>query len=66
MHILFLLVIIPFSLLLASLGTAALVLVFTAIVEFPVVLAGLLATGWFAYYNIGRFAKRQGIPCQQM
>lgn len=66
MHIVFLLLIIPFALLVAILGISAAVLLLSIIVEFPVSLAGLLALGWFAYYNLGKFARDQGVPCQQM
>ena len=66
MHIVFLLLIIPLALLVAILGVSVALLVLSAIFEFPVVLAGLIALAWFAYYNLGKFAKRPGMPCQIM
>ena len=66
MHIVLLVLIIPFALFLSGLTVAALLLVFTAVVEFPATLAALIAMGWFGYYNLGRFARRQEIPCEQI
>lgn len=65
MHILLLIVVVPFAILLGGLGLLGLTVFMSFIIEFPLALLVLLGIGVLRYYLVTMSAKRE-VPCEQM
>jgi hypothetical protein len=66
MPILFLIGIIPFFVLFAVLGLAALILMATAVVEFPLVLLVAVGLGLAARHVLPSLGKKREVLCEPM
>ncbi len=65
MHALFLIGFIPFFFLFVMLGLAAIIMVVSAAVEFPLLLLGVVAIGVVIHF-LSKVGKNQDVLCGQM
>lgn len=65
MHILLLIVVVPFAVLFAGLSLFGLTVIMSFFIQFPLALLVVLGLGVLRHYLVNLGAKR-GIPCEQM
>lgn len=65
MHILLLIVVVPFAILFAGLGLFGLTVVMSFFVQFPLALLVVVGLGVLRHYLLSLSARR-GTPCEQM
>ncbi len=65
MHALFLIGLIPFLFLFIVLGLAALIMVASVVMEFPLLLLGVVGLGLVSHF-LSKISKKQEVLCGQM